>query len=179
MHPPAIPLGLVDHVLDPISGNDIWSMGLRTLVIYSFALFLVRAGKSRMFGKATAFDIVITFILGSTLSRAINGNAPLIPSLVASGVLVLAHWLLGFMTYHSDTVGRIIKGRADRIVEDGEVLRDSLHKHHLSEHDLEEALRLHGIDDMQDIKVAFFERNGDISVIRRSKRVRASDLGDG
>jgi uncharacterized membrane protein YcaP (DUF421 family) len=38
---------------------------------------------------------------------------------------------------------------------------------HVSEHDLFEGLRLHGVERLEDVKLAYKERNGEISVIRR------------
>jgi hypothetical protein len=35
--------------------------------------------------KATAFDVIAAIMLGSIMSRAINGSAPFLPTLVAGG----------------------------------------------------------------------------------------------
>ena len=51
-------------------------MLLRTIVVYGFMLLIVRWGEKRFFGKNTAFDLVLSIILGSVMSRAVNGGAP-------------------------------------------------------------------------------------------------------
>ena len=47
-------------------------------------------------------------------------------------------------------------------------LRELAARNRISEHDLMEDLRLHGnVDDIADVSLAVFERNGHISVVRR------------
>jgi hypothetical protein len=43
---------------------------------------LVGEGKKRFMGEATAFDMMLGVMVGSIVSRAITGNAPLGPALV-------------------------------------------------------------------------------------------------
>jgi len=53
------------------------------------------------------------------------------------------------------------------IVKDGEIQRDALKKTNLTEHDLLESLRLNAsTTEIKDIKVAYLERSGNVSVIK-------------
>ncbi|MCA1734002.1 MAG: DUF421 domain-containing protein, partial [Acidobacteria bacterium] len=57
------------------------------------------------------------------------------------------------------------------LIEDGEILWDNMRKSHLSEKDLLGALYTNGtVTDPADVKLARFERSGDISVIPREKK---------
>ncbi|MEQ9549584.1 MAG: hypothetical protein RIM23_08200 [Coleofasciculus sp. G3-WIS-01] len=57
---------------------NVWQMGLRAAVIYGTALIMVRViGDRRFIGKYAAMDLLLGVVLGSTLSRAINGAAKL------------------------------------------------------------------------------------------------------
>ncbi len=53
---------------------------------------VVRLGKKRFMGQATAFDVILGIMLGSLASRAITGNAPLGPTLAAASALLAMHW---------------------------------------------------------------------------------------
>lgn len=73
-----------------------WQMGLRAAIIYLAALIMVRiAGDRRFIGKYAAFDVILSIIFGSTLSRAINGSSAFFPTIFAGFVLVAMHWLFG------------------------------------------------------------------------------------
>lgn len=63
-------------------------MALRAFVMYLGTLILVRLGKKRFMGQNSAFDVVLLFILGSVLSRGVDGTAPMWGSFMAGLALV-------------------------------------------------------------------------------------------
>ena len=143
-------------------------MSLRAVLIYLVGWGILRFGGKRFLGRETAFDIVLGFILGSTLSRAINGTAPVFVTVAASVLLVAVHQILAWLTWHSHRFGVLLKGTPDPLIEDGRVLRDSLRRHMISQGDLLQALRLNGhVDDPTQVQEALYERNGDISILKK------------
>jgi len=82
---------LLENVLGAGSGDPTFAVAAvaaRAVLIYVAGLAVVRLGKSRLLGRATAFDIILAFILGSLFSRAVNGTAALLVTLAAAIVLV-------------------------------------------------------------------------------------------
>ena len=74
----------------------------RASIIYIAGLTMVRiAGDQRFAGKHSTFDIILSIILGSTLSRTINGAAPFWVTIGAGFVLVSIHRLVAFLTAYS------------------------------------------------------------------------------
>ncbi len=136
------------------------------MLVYLVGVIAVRIGKSRGIGRLTSLDIILGFILGSLLSRGITGHASLSATAVGSAALVAAHWLITFLAYRWHCVGTFIKGNSWPLVVDGKMQRDNMRRSHISEHDLEEEFRLHGVDDIRRVKRAYKERNGGISVIK-------------
>ena len=101
------------------------------------------------------------------LARAVNGTAAFFPTLGGSFLLVVLHRLLAYWSRRSHAVGLLIKGRSDIIVRDGAL--DAARRNRLSEHDVLEDLRLNGnVAEMREVLLAVLERNGHISVVRRS-----------
>ncbi len=159
-------------------GNDdltIWQMGLRAFIVYIIGILLVKLGEKRFIGKNTAFDMILGFILGSVLSRAITGNAPFFQTIGAGVILVGIHSLFAIASYYSDWIGSFTKGNAKILIKDGEIQWDNMRKSHISKKDLEMALYTNGkVIDFSQVKVARFERSGDISVIPREKQKKVS-----
>lgn len=146
-----------------------WQMAIRAVVVFFVALIIMRLGSKRIFGKHTAFDIVLGIIYGSVLSRAITGNAPFFPTLCAALVLVLLHRFLAFLAYStSGPFGSFIKGNPVMLVKDGKLREEELKKNSLTEKDLQEAMRVGGVTSIEDIETACLERSGDISIIKKS-----------
>ena len=142
-------------------------VSLRGLIIFFFAIAIVRVADKRFLSRKTAFDVVLGLILASVLARAINGSASFVPTIVGSFVLVLAHRLLADLSSRWHWFGKLIKGNEELIIADGQVDEELLRKHNFSKRDLLEYLRLKGIERVEDVERARLERSGDISVIRK------------
>jgi uncharacterized membrane protein YcaP (DUF421 family) len=140
---------------------------LRGLIVFIFAIAIVRCADKRFLSRKTAFDIVLGLILASVLARAINGSAPFFPTIVGSFALVLAHRLLADLSSRWHWFGKLIKGNDDLIIAEGKLDEEALKKHNFSKRDLMEYLRLEGVDKVQDVQSARLERSGEISVIRK------------
>ena len=142
----------------------------RAAVVYLLGLFLVRVGKSRFHGRASAIDIVLGFVLGSLLSRGITGSASISGTFVASAALVALHWAATAAACRSHGFGNLVKGRTKLLVEDGRLLHKAMSSSHISEHDIREAMRLAAnIDDLSQVKAAYKERSGLISIVTHSE----------
>jgi uncharacterized membrane protein YcaP (DUF421 family) len=146
-------------------------ISLRGVIVFVAALVIVRCGDRRFLSQKTAFDAVLGFILASMLARAVNGTAAFFPTLGGGFVLVMLHRALASWSRRSHALGLLIKGRSDVIIRDGTLDESLARRNRLSEHDLLEDIRLNGnVRDMRDVALAVFERNGDLSVVRRENQ---------
>ena len=156
---------------------DSIQMALRTIVIYVFTLAAVRVGSKRFLGETTPFDVIVSIMLGSIMSRAINGTAPFFPSLVAGVILLLLHWVFALLSFYSSAVGYVVKGHAILLIKDGVVQKDGMRRAHITENDLIGALRVQtNQTDPARVKLAYLERNGQISIIANEHEPRVITL---
>ena len=156
------------HSVSGVEPKDltVLQISLRGIIVFVATLMMVRLGHKRSLARKTAFDAVLLVILASVLSRAINGSAAFFATLGGGLVLVLLHRLLALIAYHSHWFGIIIKGRPEPIVEDGDLIRGNMRRNHISQHDLEEDLRLSAqLEEIDKVRIARVERSGDISFI--------------
>jgi len=142
-------------------------ISLRGIIVFLATLAMIRIGHKRSLARKTAFDAVLIVILASVLSRAINGSSAFFATIGGGGVIVLVHRLFAFIAYHSHWFGCLLKGRPEAIVENGNLILSTMRRNHISEHDLEEDLRLDAeLEDVSKVKIARVERSGDISFIK-------------
>jgi uncharacterized membrane protein YcaP (DUF421 family) len=149
-------------------GNDLSAgqMVLRTILIYGLTLVLVRLGSKRFLSKATAFDVIVAIMLGSVMSRGIEGASPLLPTVIAGAVLVGMHWLLGVLAFHIGWFGPLVKGERVTLIKEGRIQEEGMRRGSITEHDLTQAVRMQtGQMDLTKVKRAYLERNGEISII--------------
>ncbi len=138
---------------------------LRAVIVFFAALIMVRTSARRFLGRKTVFDFILAIMLGSILSRAVNGSAPFLPTLAGCFVLIWTHRLLAALSFHFHWVGRIVKGTEEVLIENGQVKMDALRRNYFTERDLLEDLRLKSYERVGDVKSARLERSGDVSVI--------------
>ncbi len=173
----------IQSALNALLGTDAQShelsalqMGIRALVVYLVTLLVVRLAKKRFMGRATAFDVILGIMLGSLASRAITGTSPLVPTIVATAMLVFLHWIFSGVALRWHGFGVLIKGRPNLLVREGQADKPAMDKEHLTEHDLWEDLRTRGIANLAQVKEARLERSGQLSVIRSAGEPKVLDV---
>jgi len=153
-------------------------MAWRTLVVFVVAVFVVRAGARRFLSRAAGFDIIVAIVLGSVLSRGINGEAAFFPSLGASLLLVALHHVLATLAFRWHWFSVLAKGQAITLVREGAVDRRAMAQAKITDDDLDESLRLNGnLEGTSDVAEARLERNGTVSVVKADGRERSRRAG--
>lgn len=150
---------------------NIWQMGLRAAIIYVAAFIMIRmVGDRRFIGKYAAFDVILSIIFGSTLSRAINGTSAFFETIFAGFVLVGMHWLFSAIAFHFEGFEHIIKGKTRTLIKNGQLCPKAMQKSHLTKQDLESTLRIQcQIDRLERVERACLESNGEISFSLRAR----------
>lgn len=155
----------------------------RAFVIYLIGYALLRFGEHRFLGKNTAFDVVLGFVFGSLLSRAINGSGPLLATVLAGFILLTLHWLMATVTFYWERLSGLISGRPMLLIKDGELQQENLRRSRINEPMLRENLRINGkLRDPSEVQEAYYEPSGPVSVIPKSEshlRVIEVEVEDG
>jgi len=142
-------------------------LALRGLIIVIVTVAMIRVAGRRFIAQRNPLDVMLAFILGSMLARDINGNSAFWGTIGTGFVLVIFYRVVAFWACKSDSLGRLIKGRADTLVENGTVRSQAMNRHQISHNDLMEDLHLAGhVDNVNEVRLAQIERSGDISVLR-------------
>lgn len=141
---------------------------IRAVIIFLAAIILFRMARKRFMAQATAVDLVMVVIFGSSLSRGVNGSSTLLSTLTTGLVLVGMQRLLAHFSARSHRFGRMIKGSSEILVKDGVVDEQQMRFHDISAADLHSEMRINGrTDDTSKIALATLERSGRISIITR------------
>lgn len=139
----------------------------RAVLILAYGLLAVRIVGRRVFGEWSALDIVVSIVMGSNLSRALTGSAPLLGTLAATTVFLLLHWLLAYCAARFPAMSRLLEGRAITIYREGVHDHGARLRHLVSEADLDAALRQSGLTSVTDARQVTLEPSGKINVLKR------------
>jgi len=145
-------------------------MTARAVVMYVVLIVLVRSGKKRFLAGPTAFDFILVIIIGSIAARAITGGAPFFVAIVALAALVFMHWIISAIARDSRFFSGLVKGHPTLLVRDGKIDHTALRAAHMSDDDLDEDLRSHGVADARTVAEGRLERSGELSVIKKSAK---------
>ena len=148
------------------SGLSWWQECARAVVILFYGLALVRVAGRRVFGKWSALDIVVSIIVGSNLSRALTGNAPLLGTLLATTLLMMLHWILAQLAARSPRISELLEGAQIVLVRDGKADPACLKKQSISHADLNEALRQQSLEHVGHARLISLEPSGKITVLK-------------
>jgi uncharacterized membrane protein YcaP (DUF421 family) len=128
---------------------------------------MVRLSGRRTFGKWAALDIVVSIIVGSSLSRAITGSASLGGTMAASTVMIALHWVLAHAAARWQWLARLVEGTPIELARDGRTHQPALLRNAITREDLLESLRQFGIADVGRTSRVILEPSGKITVIKK------------
>lgn len=136
------------------------------ILISAYGLVLVRVSGRRVFSKWSALDIIVTIVIGSNLSRAMTGNAPLFGTLAATTMLMAIHWAIARGAARAPWLSQLVEGRAIDLATGGRLTERTRRAHGVSDADLDEALRGAGVERVKDTRKITLEPSGRINVLK-------------
>ena len=157
--------------------HDMFSMGvpvaervLRAAIVYVFLLGAIRIFGKRELGQMTSFDIILLLSLSNMLQNAMIGaDDSLIGGIIGAAVLLGINLIVAFVVFRSRRVERVVDGDPKVLIRNGELQRESLRAELLTDQDILSAVRAQGLEGIEDVKYAFAEPNGLITVIKRDQ----------
>lgn len=142
----------------------------RAMLIFVYGIVVVRLAGRRIFARWAALDFVVSVIVGSNLSRALTGSAPLWGTLAASTALLMVHWLLGQAVARFKWASHLLEGMPIRLAPAGKLDEGQRKARSISKADLEEALRGQGAESLADVCDVVLEPSGKLTAIRRNTK---------
>lgn len=149
---------------------ELWTMALRTLLMYIVILIAMRIMGKREIGKLSVFDLVISILIAELAVFSIDEpEAPLMESVTPIAAIVVMQLLLAWLTMKSRTARLIIDGKPSLIIEKGQLNREEMRKQRYNIDDLMMQLREKNIQNVADVEFAILEASGKLSVVPKVK----------
>lgn len=144
----------------------------RSVVIFLFIHVLFRLVGRKELGRWGASDIVLLFLVSTAARKSIVAeDASLTTAMIALTTIVLLDAALSVLTARKTRWADFIEGPVRPLIRDGALQRDTMRKTRISEEELLAHVREHGKESLEDVKDAFLERTGKISVVFRDQPV--------
>lgn len=155
-----------------------WELPLRAAVVYVVLLLLMRMSGKRTVGQFTPFDLLVVMLLSESVSSGLNGTENSVTGgLLAAATLIGLNLLVSILTARSTQLHALAEGAPVLVGRDGRLFTGTLRRCHVPIPDVERALREADCD-LKDMKFAFLEADGGISVLKDSSGTVKLDEGD-
>ena len=149
--------------LDPIS---LGAIVVRTFVVYAALLIGLRLSGKRELGQLTSFDLVVILLVSNAVQNAMVGpDTSLVGGLVAAATLLLVNQLVGRLDLQWPWLHRQLVGQPSLLVNRGRFVDAHLRREDLTRDEVFEALREHGVMNLNQVQMAVLEVDGTISVV--------------
>ena len=140
----------------------------RVAVMFLLLLVLLRLAGKRGVKQLSVFEMVIIIALGSAVGDPmLYENVGLLPGIIVIITVVLLYRIITVLAAKFKPLERLIEGQPKLIVEDGQFVLESLNKEHLAQDEFYSQLRLKSVSHLGQLKYAYLETSGDISVFFR------------
>lgn len=135
-----------------------------------FILLAILRMTGRRTGKRTAaFEMLLIFLLGGQMTRAVLGNDNSFTNGVLGVCTVgLIHTIVSYLRYRFPAFERVLDGTPLLIFSDGRWRREAMDIVMVDEEDVHTAAREQGLDSLDPVHQAVVERNGAISILKKN-----------
>lgn len=157
-----------------INLNIVGLIIFRTAFMYFYTLLNVRLMDRRSTGLLSPFDIMVVVILGDVIGSPMYGDKPLFHAMIVITTIVFIEHMISRATVKNSALERVLNGKPILLIRQGVPQQAELIKQSISDDELASLLRLHGIENIHEVELAFLEPNGSISVIKK----RSSSVGN-
>jgi uncharacterized membrane protein YcaP (DUF421 family) len=143
---------------------------VRGTVMYWFLFLLLRFVLRRDVGSIGVADVLLIVLIADASQ---NGMAGDYESITDGCVLVATiagwNWLLDFAAYRIPALRRVLEAKPMPLVKDGKMNHRHLRREMITRDELMAKLREHGLERLEQVKLATLESDGEISIIKREE----------
>ena len=150
--------------------NELLDVSLRSLAVYLFMFAAIRLFGKNQLSQLNAGDIVLLLLISNAVQNAMVGsNTSLEGGLMAALVLFGANFIVKKVILKNPKIKSLIESDPVILIKDGVVDNVAMKKEDIGFDELEEAVREHGVEKIEEVKLAVLEVDGNISVISMEK----------
>lgn len=140
---------------------------IRGIVVYFGIFILLRVVLRGRTSAVTVSDLLVLVLIADAAQNAMASNYLSITNgLVLVTTLVICSVSVDWLAFHYPAVRRFVHPERKALVVNGRVIRRTLDEELMTEGELLTQLRLNGAESVDDVKAAYLEGNGEISVIK-------------
>jgi uncharacterized membrane protein YcaP (DUF421 family) len=153
-------------------------MFIRGTITYWFVFLLLRLAGRRDAGTLGVADLLVLVLIGDAAGNAMApGDASLIDGMIVVASLIFWSVAVDRIGYFFPPTRKFLEPGKVCLVKDGVMQKRGMRREYITEEELLESVRLAGLERVAQVKRAYMESNGEISIISHSnEEIQRNDL---
>jgi uncharacterized membrane protein YcaP (DUF421 family) len=139
----------------------------RGTILYLGILVFMRVMPRRTGGELAMMDLVFVLLIAEAAAHALGDYTSVGEGLVVIATLMSWNYLINFLSFKLPLVERLVSAPPLQLVRDGNLLRRNMRREFVTEEVTR--LRQEGVEKLDEVKAAFVEGEGHITVITRKR----------
>ena len=146
--------------------NPFLDVTIRSSIVYLFMILGLRLFGKNQLSQLNAGDVILLLLISNAVQNAMVGNnTSLETGLMAASVLFVINFILKKIMFRNAKIKSWIEDEPKILIKDGITDIGMLRTCEISLDELDETIREHGVEDIQHVKLAILEVDGNVSVI--------------
>lgn len=146
---------------------------LSSVAVYLFIIIAIRLFGKKELSQLSVIDLVFILLISNSVQNAMVGsNTTLAGGLAAAAALFVTNYVFKQFLYRFPKFSRLIQGEELTLIYNGKLKNNNLEKARITEDELMEAIREHGVPNIEDVDLAMLEVDGNISVLSNGYKTR-------
>lgn len=143
----------------------------RSIAVYFFMTIALRIFGKKELSQLNTADIILILLISNSVQNAMVGpDTSLWGGLVAALVLFVINFAIKKLTHKYKILNNLLLEKPEILIHDGKLDFKNLSKLDISDEELKEAIREHGLEYFKEVKLAMLEIDGTISIISQDKK---------
>ncbi|MBW7572205.1 DUF421 domain-containing protein [Caproiciproducens faecalis] len=139
---------------------------ISTVAVYLFIVICIRLFGKKELSQLSVVDLVFILLISNSVQNAMVGtDSSLVGGLIAAASLFITNYVFKLFLYHFPRFGRLIQGETLMLIYRGKLIRKNVVKAKLTNNEIMEAIREHGVSKIEEVDLAVLEVDGNISVL--------------
>ncbi len=139
---------------------------LRTVILYLLIVVGVRLLGKRQIGELEPSELVLALLIADLAAVPMQDlGIPLLAGIVPILTLLCLTTIFSILNLRSTAFRALLCGKPSILVQNGRIDQHELRRNRLTLDELTEELRLQGVTDLESVKYAVLETNGQLSVL--------------
>jgi uncharacterized membrane protein YcaP (DUF421 family) len=152
---------------------------IRGTLIFFFLFCIFRFIVRRDVGALGISDLLVLVIIADASQNAMAGGyKSIVDGFVLIGTIIGWSYVLNYLSYRFEIFRRFAMPFPLCIVKDGIKQEANLKRELIADEELSEMLREHEVDDISQVKRAYLEPDGQVTVIRKRENERSHSPND-